>query len=227
MVARVYVPSYRTTGTGEFRNSAGVPVEIFSMGLCLGEADLGTDGSNTNPAILAAASSFWESVVGAAAIDGQVVLTQTKVSLISEAGKTLGIPVTKVENVHGGAGSAGGAPSELSCAVTLETQSNGKHSGRFYVPTPTAIDIQDFRFNPARLATFATAMGNAMTALRAALASVNEPNLAPSVSISQTANGAARIAPVTAVRVGNVPDVIRYRRDKLREAYTDSGYVPA
>lgn len=158
-------------------------------------------------AVAALASTWWTSA--GMAQDQDHYLTEVKASLCDATNHVVGDPVVSaltgvngaVERLH---------PPQIAVRVSLNGDGRGRSKqGGFYVPGTGQSMNSDFRL---------------YTASAAALAATTHTFLAGVEAIPFgrvcVASGVLGNVPVTLIRVGDVFDTIRRRRDELPEAYS-------
>lgn len=219
----------KMTMSGRFNNgSGGQQVEIFSMSLAYAHQP----GVNYTQAQLQAMSdaaapavASWFGSAGAG-IAVNCELTLVKCASIGVDGKYTADPGITTVAQNGGNNETGPFPSEVAYAVTLRTEVRGsKGRGRFYVPAPTAPVTGGWRINPPSVQAMATAAGTFIDNAQAGGVAHALQQAAPNGSDGFPLVVASRVAGnvlVSGVWVGDVYDVIRRRRNKLREVYTQA-----
>lgn len=109
-------------------------------------------------------------------------------------------------------------PNQVSTVVTLLTATPGRQTrGRMYLPTLKQTVGDQGRNSAAQVLTILNMMGAFFEQVGTAVPLGLRPALAP-VVISQVGQG--RRSVITAIRVGDVPDTQRRRREGLVENYT-------
>ena len=152
--------------------------------------------------------------------------TTTVTGVILEARTHAGDLEARAEGLRGtpAAGSSSAAkPLQTSVVCSLRTVAGGAHGrGRLYwpatgvglVPATSRLDLTNV---PAVIAAFKTYL----VAIQGAIdASVDE-----TVGLAVWSRTSGSSATVATLRVGDVPDVQRRRRDSITETYTDLSYV--
>ena len=158
-------------------------------------------------------------------ISNQVTCTWVKFNEINSAGHYADAANTHQRLLNGTGGLApifGTAttvtPSYQSVAVSLTTARNrGPGSlGRYFLPQCAAPMVHPGRLSTTAASALATGAKDFLNAL-ADEAGVDVTNLRPAVVSNRGTPGPAE--PVTGVKVGDVPDVIRRRKNNLIETY--------
>jgi len=205
-----YLGHARLTLNGIFGTLAQ-PVEIFSFGFCMSNLFGGAPPAGYMDAYVAAASAFFADP--GSYIGDQCFLTQVKLAQIGITGKYQSPPDVRNVSVQGGANSGVIHPPQTAWVVSLNARTATRHQkGRFYLPGPRVAIVG------ATQRTAATAPGEVATAVHSFLQAVNAIDPQRQVIV---ASRSAINTVVTSVRVGNVVDTMRTRRDKLRETYSE------
>lgn len=160
-------------------------------------------------------------------ISNQVTCTWVKFNEIGPDGRYVDPSTTHARYLTGSTGAltpiggvAGTAvPSYQSCAISLTTPRNrGPASrGRIFVPQCAAPMVHPGRFSNTATTAMAAAAASFLTALGDE-AGVDVTSMRPAVVSNVGTPGPQE--PVTGVAVGDVPDVIRRRKNNLIETYT-------
>lgn len=156
-------------------------------------------------------------------ISGAVALQWTKVALLGSDGlyanSVTGIYTTEPEirGTVSSSGSGGNVLPQASCAVTLDARTRGQRArlSRFYLPMPAAfISITTGRATSLQQ-TFLVPSAGFIDRVNAAAQRLH-PGL---VVVAASKLGSGAVNPVKAVRIGDVVDTMRSRRNGLRETY--------
>ena len=208
-----YAPHYRLTLSGVL-GSLLSPAEEFSFSLALDNPGAAVQGPVVPAAVITACQNYFGRVT--THIGGTAFLTRIRLSSLIQ--DPLG-PNTKatgtaqaLSSVPGG-GSTSGNPFQIAVAVSLNAATATKQfKGRFYLPSPTSMG-----FDPAtgRHSQFATA--DVVTSSKTFVNDLNAETTLGSVIVASSISGNH---PVSSIRVGDVPDTIRRRRNEITEAYT-------
>lgn len=163
-------------------------------------------------------STFFDA--GGALIPGGVSLQRVDVRSIGTDGKTVFLGQAAPSGTVTGAGAAS-LPNQCAIVLSLRTRAAGpKGRGRMYIPALKATVGSDGRIPPTQRETFAAFCLNLITGLQTA---INVPSQTQQwVPVVASGVGAGANNLVTAIRVGDVIDTQRRRRDALSEAYTQS-----
>lgn len=167
--------------------------------------------------------SAWFSSAGAHN-SSQVKLQWLKVNNIGADGRYTG----DTTHVHDYTGTITGSstpigPSFLSIALSWTTARNRPPAafGRIYPPNNT---IAPAVGTSAITSSDQTALATAAGSLLAAVA--NRSGVIYAMPVIASAVGAGRNEPITGIRVGNVYDVQRRRKNAVRETYASMGWAP-
>lgn len=162
--------------------------------------------------VSAALQAFWTSA--AAFQRNRTFLETIKVNFIDI---TTGLQITDPTNevtltdVHGAVAGSGGLPTTTACRISCDNGTrNRKARGGWYHPRPTMAVGDSGRWP---LENTATLVGAVQTLFEA----ITIPGDVYPVIYSPTARA---VFPITRVRVGDVPDNIRTRKDDLPEKYS-------
>lgn len=196
---------YRLTASGS------IPGEQFNWGLhATGSAG---DVAGAVTAWAAALTAFWTD-----GTNGAEVVFSTDVSILvahaAELSDTTGRQVDAGEAQLALAGTDAGdmLPHEVAVAVTtLGASTNRKDRGRFYLPPPSVAQITNGRLNNTPKTRLANAAAILVNSLQAA-------GFVPVILHPDFTNTA-----IVSLKVGDVPDVQRRRRNKLVEVYAVVG----
>jgi len=187
------------------------PVEIFSFGMNLMNPIAPAGPANAIDSYAAAAQAFFGSA--GSYIGEQCVLTQVKLAQINPAGTYLAPAEVRNVNTTGGANSGPIHPPQVAWVVSLNARTDTRHQkGRFYLPGPRVAIVG------ATQRTAQTAPGEVASTVQTFLRAINAVDSARPVIVASK-SGLNTI--VTSVRVGDVVDTMRTRRDKLRETYSE------
>jgi len=211
------------TGTGQIGTGGGAGEEIFSFGVrasgvstafnavtALAELDVGAVAAIFGTYFTAANTH----------INADAHLFRVKVAAVGVDGLYLSAPVEAEPSPGGvsGAGSSVRHPNQVAIAVsTGATTTIGRAThGRFYLPLPDMIVGVEGRIN-------STARGHLLGTSVIFLDSLNtqlDLDISQNVQLRIMSNvGAGASNPITLVRVGDVLDTIRARRNALEESY--------
>lgn len=126
----------------------------------------------------------------------------------------------RVTPVFGSGGSA--LPYQSALVATLQTlTAGGRGRGRLYWPaTGASLDLTTLRLDSSLHSGFLSAMVTYLTAVEAAVDGAIDETVSLAVW-SRTANA---LPQVTSIRVGNIIDTQRRRRDALSETYLSSAF---
>lgn len=236
--AMTYSPHGRLVFKGHYGASAGSELDLFTFSMnydVVGE-DVGamptTLPQEQLDAILARWKTLWKFKPTGASVPGgastmsifmpDTWLDEVSYARIAENGKTtdgqyqraFSTPVNGTGDI--GAGGVSFKPLQVATAVTLDAQGpRGGRFGRFFLPylAPT-IAGGVYEYGVAQVA----------AAVTAALADTNaQMNIATGDTVElvvASARGAGENRPVRQVRLGNVPDTMRSRRNALTETYS-------
>lgn len=163
----------------------------------------------TADAFEAAALSFWNDII--VRYSAYTKYVGCSMSLINVDGSILSRIDRPTSGISGTAGS-GPLPNEVAAVMSLRTAMAGRRTrGRMYLPGPAVSQVDvDARYQPGFGTDVAPAGANFL-----------QPLVVGSVTWTAAVASATGglLTPVTAVAVGNVPDVQRRRRDTQLEAY--------
>jgi hypothetical protein len=211
----------RLTMSGVLKTATGPILEQFSYRLNM--SDPGTTQENFT---LTAAQDF---AADAVAFHGSVgggmasmaVLTEVKLARIGPLGTYLADPFIVPVNQPGGGGGQVTHPFQIALAVSLGTARRGATGrGRFYLPLPSAT------ITTAGVISTAARDGVA-TAVKAFLDDLNNASGLDFTNSKVTvASSKGYNSDVTEVRVGQVLDTIRSRRNNLVENYSAVLLIP-
>jgi len=185
-------------------------IEEFQHGMHFSSAD-------SAAGVASDAAAAWLTVLADAAANTYypttVVWSQVNVS---ELGSTPAAPIqTSAQAViaDGGTSSDGGLPAQCSPCVSLSTATAGSRArGRMFLPPP---DVSALTTAGRLVSGFRTAWIGALDTFFATMAS----NAATCVVVSSV-GGAYTTYPVNTIRMGDVVDTQRRRRNSIAEVYT-------
>jgi hypothetical protein len=210
-----YQPHVRLTMEGSLYASASEanPIEIFSCTLnLLPTVDFDPLTDPIPPDVITACNAWFGRA--ATGIHPYCFLETIKYNTIDSSGHyAQDFSVQHVQTgVHGGGSEGFFMAPQVSYCVSLATGNRGaRNRGRFYVPFPTLQVTQNRRMDP-------TQQNNAKNS---AVTFLNDINATANVQEVVVASGAGTgtNSPVTQVRVGDVFDTQRRRRNGLPESY--------
>jgi hypothetical protein len=181
------------------------PVEIFSYGFAISNAQLPSAG--VNDGILQEVVSYHARA--ATKISYQAVLTEVAISLVGADGKQIGDTVRLPTNAPGSVGSVI-SPPQVSYRVSLGDGTRDRSGrGGWYVPMPAVtIDTASLVLLPATADQMLASAGSLVQGINSLGGGL--------VCIASSTRG-NRV--VTRLRVGLALDTIRRRRSALDEAY--------
>ena len=196
---------YRLTAKGS------LPGEEFNFGVhATGSAG---DAAGAATALAAALTSFWND-----ATDGIGVLYSNDVEIVvAHAAELSDLTLRQVDASDAtlaltGTNVADMLPHEVAVAVsTRGAAANKKDRGRFYLPPPALDSVSNGRFNNATITRLANGAAIFINSLQGA-------GFTPVILHPDVTDTA-----ITAVNVGDVPDVQRRRRNKLIETRVSVG----
>jgi len=219
-----YLPHLRFTLSGTL-GGVGSAFEVFSYGLCMAQpngfqqdADFINDAMND---LLAFHSR------PASAIQANARVRKITCAAINPDGSwTGGKPLLeRVVDVAGGVGSAGSNlvhPPQIAWAMSLMTATPGARGrGRFYLPLPAVPVLPTGLVGTTQTQETATSVVTLINALN------NSPGVDTNRMHVVVASSYGLNSVVTGVRVGQVLDTIRTRRNALLEAYVQSATAVA
>lgn len=232
-----YSPHGRLVFKGHFGPTAGSESDIFTFSLNydvvgpdVGAMPTTLPGAALD-AILARWKTFWGSSMSGTSVPGggslpiftnQTWLDEVAYAKIGTNGKTVDGQYQRAFSTPvAGAGGDNSQqvtrkPLQVATAVTLDAQGpRGGRFGRFYLPH-LAVAVSDGVYQWGMPQTI-TAVQTVLADTNAALSGVIEGDVELIVA---SARGAGENRPVRQVRVGNVPDTIRSRRNGLSENYS-------
>ncbi len=208
-------PHLRLTAAGEFQSGSSSPWEIWSWRLNLhGSANVALYKTQEIAEDFATDIQAFHVSAGAR-ISSACVLREVKLAHIGADGRYVSDPIIIDRNARGSVSGMPNAP-QIALAVSLDTERRGASGrGRFYMPgfsgsaNPTTGRIEPFVADQA--ASAAQTMLNAVNNLPSV-----DGLASPRVVI---VSSKGFVSPVTSVRVGQVLDTIRSRRNAIGEAY--------
>ena len=182
----------------------------------------GDPNSNFTDADCATLANAYTAMVGTTGVRwaDYSSLTGLKVAAINLDGSYIYDPkvYTDVSPVHGGTSDIA-VPSTIAVSLFAAGSLGAGNRGRMYLPHTSFATIASRPFAVASVATALAAAG--VTFVHAVNTVVAGYTGAPVVSVmSQAGSGSHK--PVTRVRVGNVVDTQRRRRNRLQEAYSEA-----
>ncbi len=215
-----FAPYIRATALCEVLVS-GVPTEIAQYGVSLDQglaavstADPSDQAKRLMDDTAADFRTFHTSV--AMGIAAEVVLKEVKFAKINALGKYEEEPYIAPVALGAGAGGGSRLPIQSTMVVSLTTDRRGATGrGRFYVPGVTFSIGDNWAYNA----------GNLPAARQAAADLINAINNRPGVDAGfpswevVVASSKGYLSKVTGVRVGNLPDTQRRRKNGLTETY--------
>ena len=196
--------------------------EVWSCGLRTAGA-LGSTSQVTLDALAANAVIQWSTfhAVSANNLGTTVVFDLATVRVISTAGLTIG----QAEGSPAAPVTGGGAvskPNQCAVVVTVLTATAGRRGrGRFYVPVLAGSVTALGRLTAVHRDSLADTAANLLSGLNAGLANAVYP-----ARIGVQSQTGLTSAVATSIRVGDVWDTQRRRRDNLVESYTSRPVVP-
>lgn len=203
-----YTAHHRVTLEG-YLGSPGQAFEIFTTGFAL-TATLAQSPPSWENAVGTRTMNFWGG--GGAGAGATAVLTRVKISLKDATGHDVAPPVIFLTPGVGtpGGGNGGFGPMQTARVISLNGKTAPKRQkGRLYIPAPSEnVDNSTGRFKDATEQAKATAWA-------AYFAGVQQDSGETVV----VASGIDGNHPVTMVRVGDIPGIIRKRRNGLLEQY--------
>lgn len=201
----VYELHSRLTFSGVLGSLAS-PYEIWSFRLNMGPV---TVGPVAEADLQEAAAAF--STHMTASIRNTARLTEVKHARIGADGKYTDDPDILAVDIPGTASAGVELPPQCALAISLNTDTRGAGGrGRFYLPAPNVGTIVQGRIADVVRQERSTQAAAFLGALNAIGTFANVI-----VASSKGVN-----SPVTSVRVGDVVDTIRTRRNAIQEAYT-------
>lgn len=227
--AMTYSPHGRLIFKGHYGPAAGSELDLFtfSMNYDVVGPDEGlmpeTIPQASLDAILADWKAFWVGGTGTlnwGHFTGETWLDEVSYSKIGTNGKTVNGQVQRAYSAPvKGAAIAGDQTNtkafQVATVVTLDALGpRGGRFGRFYLPHLASKVVGGVYVNdqPAFAAAVVACLGNVNTEMNTAVGETCELVVA-------SARGAGENRPVRQVRVGNVPDTMRTRRNGLSETY--------
>lgn len=198
---------------GELVDASSSPndIEIWACSLSMLN---GTDASTALPYVASAVQAFHQRATSH--ISNLCLLSYVKVYDIDvTTGHSISDP-TPAQYYSGtgrfpGGGSSGSMPTFVSTRVSLDDGTRARrHRGGFYIPRPSMLANNQGRWGSTDVADILGSAHTFITAVNAA-AGTNVVGIYSKLDES--------VHPVTRIRVGDVPDVIRRRKNAEREAY--------
>lgn len=204
-----YVAHYRVTLSGHLGSFTASP-EIFSFGFSTSRS-LANAPANWQAGVFDACAAYFADPN--VAIGANAFLTQVKISQKGAgAGKDDGLPFIRLLAGTPGGGPSSPYPFQTSLVVTLGAPTSRRYMrSRFYLPLPTF----GVSGSTGRISGVSTVQ-NAADRTAAFLNAVETASGEKVVVASRTHGN----EPITVVRIGDVYDTMRSRRNKLRETYS-------
>lgn len=232
MVAQQHV---RMTLQGSFRNNSGTVQEIWTCSLSFAIGTAATSGASGVPtqaelnlvegnSTLQQAIATWFSTPGMGASQN-TSLDTAKFAVIGTDGKYIGNSAILNVNAIGGEAELPVMPSEVALAISFETGVRGsKGRGRIYFPASIMNMTEDWVITgtpgAGSMGAPTRTMINAVAEQLAALWNVTGGQAVVFIVASKVAGNLA----VNQIKIGDVPDVVRRRRNKLKENYVPYGF---
>jgi len=216
----LYISAHGEIGTG-----GGAGEDIFSFGL-RASGDTGFDAVDALaeldvPGIAAIFGTYFEAA--GTKIETVGHLYKVKVAALGTDGKYLTDSIEAEPEPGGSNGSVSAVryPNQVALAVSLRTVTNiGRATkGRFYLPVPGHNVQTDGKIIPAEVVATAATSKTFLDALNTKLAADITQTIRLQI-MSDIGSGVSRV--VTSVRVGDVIDTIRSRRNALTETYSSA-----
>lgn len=223
----------KLTALGEFRNTSGSKIEIWTPSISLyGGA---TSESDANPpytpaeqlTLATAGWQFFHDVMAAIGPNARVWLTGCKAAYVTSTGKyppTWSDGTLYSASIHEATYQGGAVtehvPTEVAMCITNRViPGTGRKSGRFYMPAPE-LTLTNGEWAASDVDSIVTATVTAVHTLITAIASVPSWSGAGAWNLTvPTYKGDFGGTPVKEIAIGLVPDVQRRRRNKLVENY--------
>lgn len=203
----VYALHSRLTFSG-LLGTVAAPFEEWSFRLNFSPITIG----DVTEAETAAAASAWSSTI-ASQSGGATRLREVKFARIGPDGLYTDDPVISEVDAGGTATGSLLYPPQVALAVSLDTDRRGPTGrGRIYVPNPTINVGATGRITAANATAAVTAAANFLNALNG-IQNLGSVCIASSKGYNSL---------VTSVRVGDVLDTIRSRRNQISEVYSAS-----
>lgn len=199
------------SGTIYNQTSAGTAIEIWSN-----TVHVMADTTLTDQDIADGASLVYGNVFSTtnAKIHATVAFEVTKASTIDiTTGAWLADPVPQTLTTIRGQVTGFAPAVTTSCRLSIDDSSRDrKHKGGFYLPRVAMNIGDDGLFNTTQVGTFVTAWQGMLQSL--------ETHFTPEVDLGIYSKAGASFAVANRLRVGQVPDNIRRRKNNIPEAYS-------
>lgn len=227
MGTRTFAPHVKLTANGIFGDGSTGIAEIWSIGVSAGHPD----GTAVDPSALAAmanaAQTFFTGIITNGGntfphFRNSLRIRTVKASPIGANGKLSGDPATNDLDIGGSEAATPEMPLQCALVVTLDTTTTRRHPGRFYLPVPIFNGLDAQARVQGVAAELATQIAVGITTLNTALAAASPgvQVIVASAHDSVTGDGVGVNRPVLSVRVGDVIDTMRSRRNKQVEHYS-------
>ena len=153
------------------------------------------------------------------------LLTGCRLELRGDTGTLLGAAEAAVPGGYDGDGT-GVLPNQSAVVLSLRTDTPGGHGrGRLYWPaTGVQVGASTGRLLPAIVSSAAAGAASYMTQIQDAINAAITIAPAATIDLAVISGTVLTQYPVVQIRVGDVVDQQRRRRDKIREVYAISGY---
>lgn len=227
----VFSPHGKIVLRGVFGPSATAPVEEWSASMSydiVGE-DVGAMPATLDPAVLEDVSDAWAAVINYSGTYGEfspyAFLTETAYYRAQADGTATGGVWQRHYRASAAAGQGTASdtnPIQVATVVTLDGFGpRGGRFGRFYLPALACAVGSGYRYPTLQVSTLLTNVVTALTTVNTVLSTA----LAADVElVIASGRGDGENRPVRQVKIGDVPDTMRSRRNNLVETYSEADF---